>query len=92
LSKYAPRRAKKRDAIEPFVVGQLMKMGWRVKKTDWIDLCIQRDDPVTGEPVNHFVEVKSGDKSLTDGQKEDQEKGWKFTIIRSVEEAREKFS
>lgn len=80
------RRAGKRDAIEPFVIGEARRQGWLVMQLDSVDLlCFRRG-------VFMVVEVKTGNAPLTGHQKRLVSEGWPLVIIRSVEEAREVFA
>lgn len=81
-----PRRAQKRDAIEPFVIGEALRAGWLVLQLSEFDLLCFRDGVIM------MVEVKSGDEAkLTRHQEKLIAKGWPLVIIRSVEQAREVF-
>lgn len=85
MSKFT-RRAGKRDAIEPFVIGEARRAGWLVMQLDSFDLlCFRRG-------VFLVVEVKTGDKPLTHHQENLVNEGWPLVIIRSVEQAREVFA
>lgn len=85
MSKFT-RRAGKRDAIEPFVIGEARRAGWLCMQLDSVDLLLFR------KGVFMVVEVKTGEAKLTRHQEKLIEDGWPLVIIRSVEEAREKFS
>lgn len=77
------RYAKKRDAIEPFVIGVARKKGWKVIQHDKYDLELFRNG------VRIMAEVKSGQKALTPRQQALIDDGWPLVVIRSVEEAEE---
>ena len=85
MSRFA-RRAGKRDAIEPFIVGLLRHRGYLVMQLDTFDLLAFKHGEFW------IVEVKSGEKpKLTRHQEKLVADGWPLVVIRSVEEAEEMF-
>ena len=85
MSRYT-RRAGKRDSIEPEVIAMAKKYGWLVQQLDPFDLLCHR----RGETI--LVEVKSGNRPLTESQKNLIRCGWPLNIISSAVDAEELFA
>ena len=86
MSRFA-RRAGKRDAIEPSIVGLLRYRGYLVMQLDIFDLLVFKHGEFW------IVEVKSGEKpKLTNHQVKLLADGWPLVVIRSVEEAEALFA
>lgn len=80
-----PKRASKRDSIEPSIVKALRDAGYLVTEGGWLcDLIVF--DPV-GAGRLHLLEVKSARGKLTPTQEGAIKQGWPVRVVRSVEQA-----